>query len=237
MQRLAVGLVLEDEGERQEDHAGHGGHVAQQVDGVHLLVCVAEEEGLHDGLEGAGAGATEAREEADEVEGGLEAARYDDAYDHGDERQVGVSRLHDPHDEERQHRCEDRRRGADRLVERDGKEPQRHVAEDHGPHKHDGQERDLRHVRAGLDLARLYESQDHGNLAEDHAGDHVAEREEDWVLEVVEAQHVFIQENHPDVAGVPPCHHEGCDHVPGAGHPTDLFEIFASGLVLCRCCS
>ena len=93
----------------------------------------------------------------------------------------------------RKHGREKRRRGADRLVKRDRKEPEGDVPEHHRHAENEAQRRDLEELDAGSD--RLHRDHLHprdGHVAEQRARRHVAHGEEDRVLEPVVAQQVLV---------------------------------------------
>ena len=103
---------------------------------------------------------------------------------------------------------EEGRGGPDGLVKRHRKVPQRHVPADDGEAEHDAEAGDLEELCAGLDGLHGHHLHAHnGNVAEQRAGGHVAEGEEDRVLEPVVAEQVLVEKQDTDVGAVPSGHH------------------------------
>jgi hypothetical protein len=132
------------------------------------------------------------------------SAGDDDAGDDGHEGEVGDPGLALNSHEIGEDGCEEGRRGADGLVERDGEVAQRDVPGDDGAAEDEAERSDLRELEAGA-----YELHGHdaktgdGGIGEQGAGGHVTHGEEDGVLEAVVAEEVLVEQEHADVGGVP----------------------------------
>lgn len=128
----------------------------------------------------------------------------DDPGDDGDESEVGKPSLALERDEVGEDGGEEGGGGADGLVEGDGEEAEGDVAEDDGDAEDEAEGGDLEELDAGSDgLHRDHLHPGDGDVAEEGAGGHVAHGEEDRVLEPVVAEQVLVEQEDPDVGGVP----------------------------------
>lgn len=94
--------------------------------------------------------------------------------------------------------------GANGLIKRHRKVPQRHVPTNDGEAENDTEPRDLRKLYLGLHgLQRNHLHQGYGDVAEQRTGCHVAEGEENRVLEAVVCKQVLVEEKNADVGAVP----------------------------------
>lgn len=128
----------------------------------------------------------------------------DDPRDNRNERHIGKPSLPLQGHKVRKDSSEKRRRSPNSLVERDGQEAERDVAE-HDRHTENETEcRDLEELDSrpnGLHGNHLHPRD--GHVAEQRASGHVAHGEEDRVLEPVVAEQVLVEQEHPNVGGVP----------------------------------
>lgn len=128
----------------------------------------------------------------------------DDPSDNRNEGHIGKPSLPLQGHEVGKNRGEERRCGPNSLVEGNRQEAEGDVAED---------DRDAEDEAEGGDLEKLDPGPnclhgDHlhprdGYVAEQRASGHMAHGEEDRVLEAVVAEQVLIQQEHPNVGGVP----------------------------------
>lgn len=128
-------------------------------------------------------------------------------YDAGDDRDEGA--ISDPslpleRHQVREHRREEGRGRAHRLIERHGEVPERHVAAHHRRAEHHAQGRNLDELGPGFDqLERDELQEDYGDVAEGGTGGHVAHCEEDGVPEAIVGEQELVEEDDADVGGVP----------------------------------
>lgn len=131
----------------------------------------------------------------------------DDPRDNRNERHIGKPSLPLQGHKVRKDSSEKRRRSPNSLVEGDGQEAERDVAE-HDRHTENETEcRDLEELDSrpnGLHGNHLHPRD--GHVAEQRASGHVAHGEEDRVLEPVVAEQVLVEQEHPNVGGVPGGH-------------------------------
>jgi hypothetical protein len=128
----------------------------------------------------------------------------DDPRDNRNERHIGKPSLPLQGHKVRKDSSEKRRRSPNSLVERDGQEAERDVAEDDRHTENETECRDLEELDSrpnGLHGNHLQPGD--GHVAEERASGHVAHGEEDRVLESVVAEQVLVEQEHPNVGGVP----------------------------------
>ena len=128
----------------------------------------------------------------------------DDPRDNRNERHIGKPSLPLQGHKVRKDSSEKRRRSPNSLVERDGQEAERDVAEDDRHTKNETESRDLEELDSrpnGLHGNHLHPRD--GHVAEERASGHMAHGEEDRVLEPVVAEQVLVEQEHPNVGGVP----------------------------------
>lgn len=99
---------------------------------------------------------------------------------------------------------EEGRGGANSLVERHREVTEGNVAEDDRDTEDEAESGDLEELNPGSNgLHRDHLHPGDGDVAEQRAGGHVAHGEEDRVLEAIVAQQVLVQQQNPNVGGVP----------------------------------
>lgn len=102
------------------------------------------------------------------------------------------------------HGGEKGRGGANCLVEGDRQVSERNVAEDDGDAEDEAESGDLEELNPGSNgLHRDHLHPRDGDVAEERASGHVAHGEEDRVFEAIVAQQVLVQQQNPNVGGVP----------------------------------
>lgn len=150
----------------------------------------------------------------------------DDAGDDGDERAVRCAGLPARGDGVREDGGEEGRGGADGLVEGDGEVAEGDVPGDDGGAEDGAEHGDPGELAPGAAAggrgggggggARA-RARGVGEGGEERAGGHVAGGEEDGEAEAVDGEEVLVEEEHPDVGGVPRRHQPRRDEPGGRG--------------------
>lgn len=131
----------------------------------------------------------------------------DDAGDDGDEGGVGGASLAASRDGVGEEGGEEGRGGADGLVERYGEVAERDVPRDDGGTEDGAEDGDAGELRPGPGGGAASGGGGGavvvGERGEEGAGGHVAGGEQDWEAEAVDGEEVLVEQEDPDVGGVP----------------------------------
>nr|GMC92845.1 hypothetical protein B296_00027044 [Ipomoea batatas] len=114
---------------------------------------------------------------------------------------------------------EEGRGGANGLVEGNRQVAERDVAADDGGAKHEAQRGDLHELNPrSYSLHRHHLHPGNGDVAEQRASRHVAHREKDRVFKSVIAEQVLVEQQNPNVGGVPRRHQPDREQPPRRLH-------------------
>ena len=90
------------------------------------------------------------------------------------------------------------------MVERDGKITKRNVTKDNRDAEDEAECRDLKELNARSNSLERNELQPSNcNVAEQRTGGHVAHGEEDRVLETIVGEQILVEQENPNVGGIP----------------------------------